>query len=253
MTFSDRQLIINTPEQVSLHFEVAGIGSRFMAFLIDSLVQAIGFLAIFLLGLATFAAFFSSFERFASKWIMAILIFAGFFLYWGYFALFESLWHGQTPGKRYVGIRVVKDSGRGITAAEAMTRNFLRAVDSLPAMYVFGLITMLISKEKKRIGDYVAGTIVVHEKVADEKEMSFQPLAETPIVQDWALKLTTQDLELIESFLQRRYTLEQGPRYVTGVNIADHLKRKSGATQEATESTDDFLERVATSIRNSRR
>jgi uncharacterized RDD family membrane protein YckC len=252
MAISDRQLIINTPEQVSLHFEVAGIGSRFMAFLIDSMLQGIGYLVIFLLWLAAAAAF-SFLDKFASKWMTAFLIIAAFVLYWGYFAIFEAAWHGQTPGKSFVGIRVVKDSGRGITTGEAMTRNFLRAVDSLPGMYLFGLITMLVSTEKKRIGDYVAGTIVVHEKAADEKEMSFQQLDQTTIVQDWALKLTPEDLELIESFLQRRYTFEPGARYVTGSRIAERMKQKSGVVAEPGELHEDLLQRLATSIRNSRR
>jgi uncharacterized RDD family membrane protein YckC len=255
MAISDRQLIINTPEQVSLHFEVAGIGSRFMAFLIDSLIQGLCYLVLSLVGVGVIAAFPGSraFSSFGPKWTMAFLIIGVFLVYWGYFAAFETWWHGQTPGKRYVGIRVVKESGRGIAGGEAMSRNFLRVVDSLPAMYLFGLITMLVSKEKKRIGDYVAGTIVVHEKIADEKEISFPSLEENTVAQDWVTRLTAQDLELIESFLQRRYTLEQGPRYVTGSRMAEHMKAKSGASQEPGESHEDFLQRVATSIRNSRR
>jgi uncharacterized RDD family membrane protein YckC len=255
MASSDRQLIINTPEQVSLHFELAGIGSRFMAFLIDTLIEGLAYLVLFLIGLAIIAVFPGSaaLASVGTKWTIAILIIAAFLVYSGYFAIFETWWHGQTPGKRYVGIRVVKDTGRGITGGEAMSRNFLRIVDSLPAMYLLGLITMLVSKEKKRIGDYVAGTIVVHEKIADEKEMSFPKLEENTVAQDWVTRLTAQDLEMIESFLQRRFTLEQGPRYVTGSRMAEHMKAKSGVVAEPGESHEDFLQRVATSIRNSRR
>lgn len=227
-----------------------------MAFLIDSLIQGLAFLVIAIVAGLTIAAFDSAqstINKLGPKWVLAFLILIGFALYWGYFALFETLWHGQTPGKRYVGIRVVKDSGRGITAGEAMSRNLLRAIDSLPSLYLFGLITMVVSREKKRIGDYVAGTIVVHEKVADEKEVSFQKLEELTVVQDWVLKLSNQDLELIESFLQRRYGFEQGTRYVTGSRIAEHIKQKSGAALEPGEDTETFLQRVANSIRNSGR
>lgn len=226
-----------------------------MAFFIDSLIQGLCYLVLGLLAALIVTVFPSAkgLGDIGPKWGIAIVIIGAFLVYSGYFAIFEAWWHGQTPGKRYVGIRVVKDSGRGITVGEAMSRNFLRVVDAAPALYLFGLIVMMISKEKKRIGDYVAGTIVVHEKVADEKEVNFQPLEEQTVVQDWATRLTTQDLELIESFLQRRYTLDPGASYVTGSRISEHIKKKSGAPQERGERDEDFLQRVATAIRNSRR
>lgn len=226
-----------------------------MAFFIDSLIQGVCYFALFLLAALVIAVFPApkGLENIGPKWAVAIIIISGFLVYAGYFAIFETWWHGQTPGKKYVGIRVVKDTGRGITGGEAMSRNFLRIVDGFPAFYLFGLIVMLVNKEKKRVGDYVAGTLVVHEKVADEKEVSFQPLQENTVVQDWSTRLTAQDLELIESFLQRRYTLEPGARYVTGSRIAEHLTKKSGVTPETGEAHEDFLQRVATGIRNSRR
>ena len=226
-----------------------------MAFFIDTLIQGLCYLVLGLLALLVVAVFPAAkgLGDLGPKWAMAIVIISAFLVYSGYFAIFEAWWHGQTPGKRYVGIRVVKDNGRGITVGEAMSRSFLRVVDGAPALYLFGLIVMMVSKEKKRIGDYVAGTIVVHEKAADEKEINFQALPEQTVVQDWATRLTTQDLELIESFLQRRYTLDQGARYVTGSRIAEHMTRKSGAAPESGEAHDDFLQRVATAIRNSRR
>lgn len=224
-----------------------------MAFLIDTLIQVIVYTVLAIIAGVTITAFsIASPSAFGSKWALALMILSSFATYWGYFAIFESVWQGQTPGKRYVGIRVVKDSGRGITTGEAMSRNFLRAVDGLPAMYIFGLITMLLSKEKKRIGDYVAGTIVVHEKAADERDLTFAKLEDAPAVQDWALTLTTQDLELIESYLQRRYTFEPGARYVTGSRIVEHIQKKSGSAKESGETDDDFLQRMAATIRNRR-
>ena len=82
----------------------------------------------------------------------------------GYFAMFEAFWNGQTPGKRWTHLRVIKDSGRPINAYDAILRNLLRIVDNLPTLYAIGIVTMLISKENKRVGDYAAGTVVVHEK-----------------------------------------------------------------------------------------
>ena len=86
-----------------------------------------------------------------------------FLLQWGYFALFEGLWHGQTPGKRVAKIRVIQQSGRAITIFESLSRNLVRVVDFLPAFYVVGTISIFITKRNQRLGDLVAGTLVVHE------------------------------------------------------------------------------------------
>ena len=99
---------------------------------------------------------------------MAFYVILVFCVYWGYFALFEIFLKGQTPGKKYAGIRVIKDSGRPINAFEAVTRNLMRAVDSLPGFYGVGLATMMLNKQSRRLGDLVAGTIVVHEKLTKE-------------------------------------------------------------------------------------
>ncbi len=246
--FDDRQLIISTPEQVSLDFPLAGIGSRFMAFVVDSFIQGLAFAVLFLL----FVLVGISLGRAASSvWIVAVLIIAGFSLYWGYFALFEAFWGGQTPGKRVVGIRVVKDSGRAIKFPEAASRNLLRIVDSMPAVYLFGLITMLISKDKKRLGDYVAGTVVVHEKAALEEYPDLQKLDATAPAPTWATKLNDRDLQLIESFLHRRITLEPTVRTTTAIRILEHLQSRTGEPKPADMNDEDYLESVANAIRNS--
>jgi uncharacterized RDD family membrane protein YckC len=82
----------------------------------------------------------------------------------GIFRLLRNLWKGQTPGKRYAGIRVIKESGRPINAFEAIGRNLMRAVDGLPGIYGVGLVCMMCNRQSRRLGDFVAGTVVVHEK-----------------------------------------------------------------------------------------
>ena len=109
------KLTIETPEQISLEFPLAGVGSRGYALCIDSLIQFIAAVAIILI--VTFAI--PDLERSwvaAANWIVAVRIFLLFCLYWGYFAIFEILWNGQTPGKRQAKIRVISASGRPITA-----------------------------------------------------------------------------------------------------------------------------------------
>ena len=221
-----------------------------MAFLVDTLIEAVIFLV---LGLALVLTRLTMGRFGSSNWAAALLIIGFFVVYWGYFALFEALMQGQTPGKRLVGIRVVKDSGRGIKPTEALTRNFMRAIDQLPGLYIFGLICMLVSKEKKRIGDYVAGTVVVHEKSAQEVYPDLQELDANVPVQEWALKLNNKDLELIESFLHRRIALESSSRTATGIRIVHHIQAKTNEGPAPGELYEDFLQRVAVAIRNSRR
>src|SRR5207302_5607161 len=106
-------------------------------------------------------------------WVMAALIFALFVIYWGYFATFEALWNGQTPGKRWAGIRVIKETGRPINAFEAISRNLVRVIDFFPGFYGVGVLTMLLNAKNRRLGDYVAGTLVVHETSDRESSLFF--------------------------------------------------------------------------------
>ena len=218
-----------------------------MAFIVDSFIQALAFL---LVGLAAVLVGLSIGRSMGATWAIALMILVFFSVYWGYFALFEAFWGGQTPGKRVVGIRVVKDSGRAIKFPEAASRNLLRVVDSLPGIYVFGLITMIVSKENKRLGDYVAGTVVVHEKSAVEAFPELQKLDETAPPPEWATKLNDRDLQLIESFLHRRITLDAGVRTVTGLKIVEHIQARTEEPKPAGMSDEDYLETVANAIRN---
>jgi len=142
------KLIIETPEQTSIEFPLAGIGSRFLAVLIDSLIQTAVLIILGLIfvgaGLGFRSAGFAGSPT-AGVWIVAILIFIYFLLMYGYFILFESIWNGQTPGKRLTHIRVIKDSGQPITAIDAVGRNLLRIVDQLPFAYGFGVLCAWIS------------------------------------------------------------------------------------------------------------
>src|SRR5271163_3488960 len=159
--FRDK-LTIETPEQTVLEFEVAGVGSRFLALAFDTLIQIL--LGIGLLVVLAIAGVSLSSEAKTGIWFLAFILLAYFVLYFGYFAIFEVLWNGQTPGKKKEGLRVIKDSGRPITPAEAVGRNLMRIVDQLPAFYAIGICSVLLSRQNKRLGDFVTGTIVVHEK-----------------------------------------------------------------------------------------
>src|SRR5580704_14680592 len=198
------QHTIETPEQLRLDFAVAGIGSRFLALAVDTLIQiavlVLVFIALAILGTARVLALRGE----PAVWLLALIGALFFLLFFGYFAIFEILWNGQTPGKRSIGIRVVKDSGRPLTAAESIGRNLLRIVDQLPALYAIGMATALLTSGNKRLGDLVAGSIVVRESSLAAIKPIWQA---TRTGTDAALGgnlLSIEDLTLIDAFLNRR-------------------------------------------------
>jgi uncharacterized RDD family membrane protein YckC len=246
--FAD-QLNIETPEQVDLRFPVAGIGSRFVAVLVDHLIQLSPYVVILIVGLlfvpsgggATPApAKTSGALDLASKWVAAIFIFINFVWFTGYFILFEAFWHGQTPGKRLMKLRVIKDSGRQITLFEALARNLLRFIDILPTAYAVGVITMLCNRKNKRLGDLAAGTLVVHELPVDDRPAEaflsgtnyFAPKTETPpespLPADAISRLDTADLHVIETFFARALDLDMPARARMAERIATRMSAKMG-------------------------
>src|ERR1044072_4913787 len=171
---TEEVLVIETPERVPLHFGLASIGNRFLACAIEHAIQ---FVRLGLLGLSTLiVASFSSLERVftsAPKWVIALLIIMLFLVFAGYFTFFEWIWSGQTPGKRWLKLRVIREDGRPITFWEASVRNLLRPLDMFPmGSYSIGLIAVFASTRDQRIGDMVGGTVVVREREAEAPEFS---------------------------------------------------------------------------------
>jgi uncharacterized RDD family membrane protein YckC len=253
MSSSDK-LTIETPEQTLLEFPLAGIGSRFLAVALDSLLQwaAIWVIAIVFLLVAVPLSLFS---KGAGVWVVAVGFFMVFTIQFAYFALFEALWNGQTPGKRWTHLRVIKDSGRPISAYDAVLRNLLRIVDALPTLYATGLITMLISRENKRIGDYAAGTVVIHEKplqaVSSIWNVPAAPAQAGPLSS--SAQITSEELQLVETFLDRRGSLEPQVRWTVARQIADRVGTRIGVLPEARPDSEKFLEAIAEQRRASAR
>ncbi len=244
--YSDGQVTIETPEQITMELAPAGIGSRFLALALDTVIQVLLYTAAILLFVAM--AWMSPTIRMhwmPTQWHAAITILLLFCIYWGYFAVFEILWKGQTPGKRVIGIRVVKDSGRPITAIEGIGRNLMRGVDGF-FFYLIGTIAIGLSRQNKRLGDYVAGTIVIHEKraYAVKPDWSFDSPAATTFVPELA-KISEQDLMMIETFLHRRFDLEPMVRFQTGVRLSELIQRNAGLARPAAQSDEDVLHTVA--------
>ncbi len=233
---------------------MAGIGSRFLALAIDTLIQTVFYLITAFIFLVTLPVGSSVFTFLPKLLGPALAIFVLFAVYWGYFAFFESIWSGQTPGKRYAGIRVIKESGRPINTFEAIARNLMRAVDGLPGIYGVGLVCMMCNQQSRRLGDFVAGTVVVHEKPTEDVRPSWNTSEQrTAAMAPGLAQVTPEELVLIETYLHRRWDLDNFVRANTAAQIAERIKAKTGLQPEPSQHVDDFLEEAAKKIRDSGR
>jgi uncharacterized RDD family membrane protein YckC len=246
------KLTIDTPEQTALEYPIAGLGSRFLAILADTAIQVVLGLFVFIIG-SIIGAGLANFGKLGPQWVVAIIFILIFFLNSGYFAVFEIFWNGQTPGKRFAQVRVIKDDGRPIGAYEAIVRNALRLVDVLPTMYGVGLISIFMSRKSKRLGDFVAGTVVVHEKTLE----GIRPYVETRIDETLppidASQVTLDEVRLIETFLNRRDSLDPTVRTTMALQISNRIAAKMQVQIYGWPRTERFLEAVMEQCRQSDR
>ncbi len=159
-------LQVATPERVAVELPIAGLGSRAMAWLVDvALLGSVALVAYFAFTLLVPDPVEAVLAVSSTARVVALLaVFAGLWVYW---TLLEVLWHGQTVGKRLVRIRVVKADGSPVGVFESAVRNLLRVVDFLPACYPVGVATMLIDRRHRRLGDLLAGTVLVRDEQVD--------------------------------------------------------------------------------------
>lgn len=272
-------LTIETPEQIHLEFPLAGVGSRFLALAMDMLIQSTIGAVLVIISAVLFSILAANFES-SSPWILALLILGWFLLQLGYFAIFEAVWNGQTPGKRLTHLRVIEDSGRPITTYASVARNLLRIVDSLPGVYAVGIISALISSQNKRLGDYVAGTVVVHERPLETKSatgwkpapakpapargfstgsvLGINPMpAQTAPQADpktpsgyEARLLTAGEFGLIEAYLMRREELVATVRQQMARQIAEKISPRLQIRPEDIARAENLLEKLVIEYRN---
>jgi uncharacterized RDD family membrane protein YckC len=194
----------------------------------------------------------------SATWLPAFLlpvifILVPFCIYWGYFAFFEIIWNGQTPGKRHAGIRVIKESGRPLTPVEAVGRNLMRAIDFLPFFYGAGILCMMLNTHNKRLGDYVAGTVVIHDHALKSAAFTWDFAGAARTTSPQARKIAAEELVLIETYLDRRYELDPVIRFNSARQIVAMIEQKLGMKKEKGQSDDDFLESVARDVRDTAR
>ena len=262
---TEETLIIETPERVPLAFALASIGNRFLAVAIDHFIQ---YLTLFLIAWAFIS--FSGTDAFGDsaggilaempKWTLAVLILFVFLIFAGYFVAFEWLWNGQTPGKRLLKLRVIREDGRPITFWESLARNLLRIFDAIPGfflpVYSVGLITIFLNRRDQRIGDLFAGTVVIRERTDEaptfqetfEHEISdaaFRRIHKNIAFEGNISVLTESEMEVVEVFLRRRWDLSDRQRLWMAWRVALPLMYKIKPNYDLADfSYEGFLEEI---------
>lgn len=235
MVFEDR-LTIDTPEGVPLELTLAGVGSRFAAALIDYLIEAVILVALLLVLAYGVGLSPSSGSVGVAVWVLGF-----FFVFWGYNVGFEVLNSGRTPGKALNRIRVVLESGAPVTFGPSAVRNVIRLIDILPAAYLVGMTSILVTRRNQRLGDLAAGTLVVRERKTLPPETLISPSVQAPA---WDTSAVTLDeLATVVAFLGRRWELPAGARTQLAAEIAGRLRPKVGGAI-APEGDEMFLERL---------
>lgn len=261
------QLSIETPELVEIEVPLAGIGSRFIAVLVDTLLWAAG---LFVLGLVFWIIVpaVRAFSQLSYQWVVAIVTLTLFLLNWGYFTLFEAFANGRTPGKRVARIRVIQRSGRPIGLFESMARNLIRFVDQFPGVYVVGVIAVFATREHQRLGDLAAGTLVVRDREQEStpwvdvgaRSLTAQiftapgqapePHMFVALPSSGIAKLSSADLEVLEGFFSRRLDMSLATRHALASRIAAAIQAKSGLEAPPGISVETFLEATARDLRD---
>jgi uncharacterized RDD family membrane protein YckC len=262
---SSDQLSIDTPELVAIQMPLAGIGSRFIALLVDYLIWGTGVglvMGIF----AYFLPSLTAFSLMSAQWATALYLFLIFLFNWGYFTLFEAFNNGRTPGKRIARIRVIQRSGRAIGLFESMARNFIRYIDQIPFFYAVGAIAIFVTRDHQRLGDLAAGTLVVRDRIEEaptsiESKRTFpnlfaptipapEPHAGFSLPDHGVAKLSASDLVVLESFFSRRLDMPLATRELLAQRIAAAIQAKSGLEPPPGASIETFLEITARQLRD---
>jgi uncharacterized RDD family membrane protein YckC len=233
-----------TTEKVPFRYRVAGPGSRFLAWLIDA-----GLIAVVALASAMFLGVLEQGREGLGSALVVLGIFA---LNWGYFLLFEWLWTGQTPGKRLLGLRVIRRRGTAVSFWQAAVRNILRFVDAplVPGFYFLGFAVAACNRESRRLGDLAADTLVVH---VERRGRPLLPLPDEGVGTERSLRqrLSALDREQRLTLLDlcmRREQLKPAERARLFRDTAGFVEGRLGLTPEPMESDEKFVLRLSAAL-----
>ena len=253
-----REITVVTPENVTITYEMAGLGSRAVAHLVDLILQGLALLVLSLAAALALAAFRrrapnSAIIAFISDFAAAFIIILFFATLIGYFIYFEGTRNGQTLGKRWMGLRVVREEGAPVDFSSAVVRNLVRIFEMALFFYVISIFCILFSSKYKRLGDYAAGTIVVKERSPTAAVPKFRPslarpqsptTAEAALVRDVDL-LTKEQLEAVRRFVERRGQLQEKVQEDVARQIALPIMSRLGISPPSEKfSYANFLEEV---------
>jgi uncharacterized membrane protein SpoIIM required for sporulation/uncharacterized RDD family membrane protein YckC len=229
---------IETPELVVVSYTIAGFGSRVYAGLIDLLICFATFVAAVIAIVVIGPSGGREDSGMSSAWAIAITLIFQFIILWGYYLLFEGLMDGQTPGKKMLGLRAVRDGGYSVGFSASAVRNLMRLVDLQPVFtYAVGITSIAVTKSGKRLGDIVAGTLVVRETMVRQpvrppSRSRREPAAPTAAV---AL-LDDNELQLLSRWADRRGELDVDRRRELTTQVVNRLRRALPADGSASES-----------------
>jgi uncharacterized RDD family membrane protein YckC len=243
-------LTIDTPENIDFQFDIAGLGSRLFAAVIDFIVLGFIFIVcntIMLMIVGSSSEFFSN-----TSGVTAFVSIFWFVFQWFYFVIFELIWDGQSIGKRLLQLRVIKQNGQPLTFTASIIRNLIRTIDFLPMLYGLGLIVAFIHPRTRRLGDLAAGTIVVKE----HSSITLSQLVESNAKPDVALAiqgigqtldnvhlLTEEDYLLVRDFLEQAPMLNSEARNRLGIQLAQTLQARLSLPEGG--NAEQFLRYVA--------
>lgn len=233
-----------TPESVEFAYELGGLGSRMLAALVDYLIMGALWLLAWMVGLL--AAMFTG----------GLGMFAGFVLafavWFGYFAVLEWRWNGQTVGKRMLDLRVIDERGFSIDLFQSFTRNLLRLADIMPFFYAVGGISALCNPRQKRLGDFAAGTLVVRVRRRPMPAAVMAPSEKYNTLQEDAglrarvrARLSLPERDLLLQLCIRRHELAIETRRALFDETAAHLENQLEVTREPYLSAEKFVQNIA--------
>ncbi len=255
----DHRYSVDTPENITFNYELAGIGTRFLAATVDSILL-LGLQLVLWFGLLVLATLLDGVLAIADSVVLAIATTLSFAFLWGYYLYFELTQNGRSPGKSLLRLRVVREGGRPITFNASAIRNLVRLIDFLPAFYGVGVLTMFVDGQARRLGDLAAGTLVVKEARAVSLQDLTQPqtgravaapippaLAQVPLLEHMRL-VQREDYDLVQEFLRRRPQLSRQSRERLAAQLATTLSERLQISV-APHHYESFLERVVLDYR----